>query len=681
MSQTMNFRASTNVKSLFGKDLVTDEITAVFELVKNSYDADAIEVLIEFSNLKSGTGSLIIKDNGTGMDLYDLENKWMVIGTESKKGKEFSDVFGRPLNGDKGIGRFSVDRLGEELKLTAVKSESHQRIKMEFDWSIFEDEYNNLESINVPYEIEMEEREGIQGVVLEIEKLRDSWDEKSIAKLIKSLRHFKSPFSSVEDNFSIIVYAPDFFEEPIEIMPYRLEDMSNLWVRTTIPVDNQSKIEISIYRDGIEYKEEYQNIYEFGPIYQEVYFFDTPGKIRFNNRMGMRVKDFGNVRLYRDDFRIHPYGEEWNDWLDLDRRKTQGTSRFFGTRDLIGFVQIRKQYNKEIEVLTNRQGLKENEYYTQLKEFILDYSIKTLEKYFFKKAKNESFQEAKKNIVEAVKDLSKVSKELQKTSPAAAKIIRQAMSVVQKSQSEQTQFVKNQEEVLNVYKRVANKEILLHKIIHEALIRIKNVKTVSSSGKRQIRYYKTNEKKADAEFVDLLEKRFIKIDKLTDDARDYLMGARDHLIRERTKESIDLIDFAKQFINVFQEEFRRENISLTFTSSDSLHYKMDVDDYKTMFNNFLSNSIKSLMKSNKTNKEVIIQISENQRNIIIIFKDNGVGVPEHIRDRIFDPFFSTTEGFGMGLSIVDEIIKEYNGELNLARNYSSGAEFQIKLRK
>ncbi|WP_272942121.1 ATP-binding protein [Paenibacillus polymyxa] len=80
-------------------------------------------------------------------------------------------------------------------------------------------------------------------------------------------------------------------------------------------------------------------------------------------------------------------------------------------------------------------------------------------------------------------------------------------------------------------------------------------------------------------------------------------------------------------------------------------------------------------------KEISISITENQRNIIFIFKDNGEGIPEHIRDRVFDPFYSTTGGFGMGLSIVDEIVKEYNAELNLVKNYSAGVEFQVKLRK
>lgn len=680
MSNLLRFKASTNVKSLIGKDLVTDEITAVFELVKNSYDADAEEVKIELYDLENGKGKIVISDTGTGMDLNDIENKWMIIGTDSKKGKEYSEIFHRPINGDKGIGRFSVDRLGGKLSLSAIKRGSKEKILMDFDWKVFEDNYLDLNDISVPYhKIRLNNHDPHQGVTLEITELRDRWDKKNIEKLINSLRHFKSPFKTVKDNFLIKVYAPDYFEDWIEIEPYKLEDISGLWVRTQVPVDNTSIIQITVNRNGIEYKEEYQNTFNFGPIFSEIYFFDTPSKIRFNSRMGMRVKDFGNVRLYRDDFRIHPYGEEWNDWLDLDRRKTQGTSRFFGTRDLIGFVQITKKHNKKILVLTNRQGLMENEYYSELKEFILDYSIKILEKYFFKKAKNESFTEAKKNVDNAVKELSRVAKEIQKDSPETARIIRQLTGVVQKSQVEQANFVKNQEEVMNVYKRVANKEMLLQGIIHEALIRIKNVKTTTSSLKRKTRRFKS-EDNIDL-FLDSLKRHYKKIDELTDDAKDYLMRARDHLVRERKRELINLKVYTQQLLSVFEDSFTEENITCQLNASDNLNYRIDLEDYKTIVNNFISNSIKSLKASEKSGKEIQIHITDTSRHILLIFKDNGIGVPEHIRDRIFDPFYSTTGGFGMGLSIVDEIIKEYNGELNLARNYNAGAEFHIKLRK
>ena len=679
MSNTLHFSASTNLKNLLGKDLVTDQFTAVFELVKNSYDADATKVRIEFSGLKTDNPVLKIIDNGIGMDLDDVENKWMIIGTESKKYKSYSEIYNRPLNGEKGIGRFSVDRLGSSLILKSIKKDLNKIISVDFNWNEFEKNYDDIQNISIPYNISDTTKEGYSGVVLEIGKLRDQWDIKAVDKLIKNLRQFKSPFS-IDDDFSIIVHAPDLNIHNVSIQPYNLGDISSLWVQAEIPVEDATTIKLKVVRDGIEHYEEYKNTYQFGPIKTILYFFDSKDKISFHHRIGMRVKDFGNIRLYRDNFRIHPYGEPFNDWLDLDIRKAQGFARSFGSRDLVGYVQIYKKYNSGIVAPTNRQGIVDNEYSKQLRQFIIDYPVKILEKYYFKKPKNESFTEAKNNVETAVQQLTNLAKEVQKTSPNTAKVIREVTKVITTSQSQQTQFVRNQNELLDVYKRVASKEILLQQIIHQALIRIENVKTVSSSIYDLIEDYKENIITIE-EFLLKIESKSEKIDSLTDIAKDFLKNARDHIVRQRTHERINLRIYINRIAEEFKQQFIENRIMFKTDIQEDIFYTIDKNDIHAIVSNFLSNSIKSLKIINDRQREIIIKIVQNPKNIVLVFKDNGVGIPEHLRDRIFDPFFTTTDGFGMGLSIVDEIVKFNNGELNLSKNYEQGAEFQVKFRR
>lgn len=680
MNDFLVFKASTNVKNLIGKDLVTDQITAVFELVKNSYDADANRVDIEFLNITTEKGKIIIRDDGTGMNLEDIQKYWMVIGSENKKGKDASPKFSRPLNGDKGVGRFSVDRLGRHLHLNAVKEGYSEAIELEVDWTQFENEYNDLSTVQVPYRFTKANGSGA-GLTLAITSLRDEWNKASIERLIKSLRHFKSPFR-LKDDFEIIVHAPEFFDGPVSISPYHLEDMSSLWVRTEIMPEDCSKIRLIISRDGVEYREEHPNHFNFGPVVSQVYYFDASAKLKFHNRMKMRVIEFGNIRLYRDEFRIHPYGEQWNDWLGLDRRKAQGSNRFFGTRELVGFVQITKKDNQCIEVLTNRQGLIENVYYAELREFIIENCIKVLEKYYFKKPKNEIFEKSKRDVEIAVVELKKFTQNIAKNDPEAAKMLRQITNVVQKSQSEQSEFVRNQEELISVYKRVASKEVLLHHIVHQALIRIERVKTVSGSGQRIIEDH-FEESTTNSEIDELMKtvnRKFTTIDQLTDDAKGYLMKVRDHLIRKKEKKTISLLRFTNDLLGTFSDSFSQSNIKATLEGADVSLY-VDRDDLQSIIENFISNSIKSLNQVTDRERLFKINIVSNPQSIVIVFKDNGIGIPDHLRDRIFDPFFSTTDGFGMGLAIVDEIVKEYRGELNLGINYDLGVEFQIKFRK
>ena len=224
MAQSLHFSASTSVKNLFGRGLVTDQVAAVFELVKNSYDADARKVEIVFSDLNTDKATLTIRDTGTGMDLDDIEQRWMVIGTDSKKNTLYSPIYHRPLNGDKGIGRFSVDRLGAFLHMEAQKMGSSDRYIADFDWSLFDGESKNISDIAIPY-AQVKADKKAHGVSLTISKLRDVWDEQKLRELYRNLRQFKSPFAQ-DDNFKIFITAPEYGYNKREVVVEKLEGVS-----------------------------------------------------------------------------------------------------------------------------------------------------------------------------------------------------------------------------------------------------------------------------------------------------------------------------------------------------------------------------------------------------------------------------------------------------------------------
>src|SRR4030042_1975220 len=115
------FRVSSALKTIIGKELITDDFIAVFELVKNSFDANSKRVDIIFKNLYAGDSCLIIKDDGKGMDKTDIVEKWLFVAYSAKK-EETEDYRDKIQNkrtyaGAKGIGRFSCDKLGCKLVL------------------------------------------------------------------------------------------------------------------------------------------------------------------------------------------------------------------------------------------------------------------------------------------------------------------------------------------------------------------------------------------------------------------------------------------------------------------------------------------------------------------------------------------------------------------------------------
>jgi len=125
-SQTLQWRFDVNTFRLLGRELITDRVTAVFELVKNCYDANAKEVQVQFFNItkKSEAQKIIISDNGIGMSFVDIKDKWMVVGTNSKRSNLYSEEpFNRKYVGEKGIGRFAVDKLGERVQIRTKQLE------------------------------------------------------------------------------------------------------------------------------------------------------------------------------------------------------------------------------------------------------------------------------------------------------------------------------------------------------------------------------------------------------------------------------------------------------------------------------------------------------------------------------------------------------------------------------
>lgn len=678
MENSLHFTASTNIKNLFGKGLVTDQVAAVFELVKNSFDADARNVHIKFDDLDSENPKLTIIDDGTGMSLDDIKEKWMVIGTNSKKNMMFSPIFNRPLNGDKGIGRFSVDRLGKHLKMEAIKADSNTCIIADFDWTlfdnksknIFDNESKNIEDVLIPYTIK-EETSVLMGVKLKISGLRDQWNENKIKELVRNLRQFKSPLAKNE-NFSIYITASKYGYEKFEITVEKIETISSLFIEAEITSKNPEVILLTVNKDGFEYEETMPNIYSFGSAKALVYFFNQGDKIRFKNKYSVRVKEFGNIRLYRDSFRIYPYGEENNDWLDIDKRQSQGFSRHFGNRDLIGYVQTSKATNPGLIPLTSRQGLVENKDFAQLRKFIVDVCVKKLEKYYFdtfKKNTNETIVKTKKEINFATTKLQELAKDLKTENPEAAATINQYARIINNEHKNQLKYVEEQKELVKVYSRIAKKETLLHQIIHQAMIHVSDAIKVYKYVIPQLK-----------SISDIQAEKLSIMRECMDEALELLVTVRDDIVRKREKRLISLTSELNRFFNERLYFYKENNIHLELMLDDSIEYVMDRGDLTAIINNLVTNSEKSLMKVLDRKRILKIELNKTDKFVLIKVQDSGIGISETERERIFDPFVSTTNGFGLGLTIIDEITREYRGALELIDTKKVGACFLVKLR-
>ncbi len=402
MPKEMQFKVSSALKDIIGRDLINDDLIAIFELVKNSYDAHATKVDIYFENLYSNNPSIKIVDNGKGMSFDDLRDKWLFLAYSAKKdgteddNTDFRDKINtkRAYAGAKGIGRFSCDRLGSKLLLETTKENSSTEI-LDVDWEKFEeDAKKEFIDISVKHETSSEEKE--HGTILTITNLRGEWDRKKLLKLKDALAKLINPNQNNDDEFEIYLYSEDEENEDKKYNEYHkivngkivnhifetLDLKTTKIITKVFPRNNESIIQTALYEaNELVYEIEEVSKYKYlNKIEYIVYFLNQSAKSTFTRRMGIEPVGYGHIFVYKNGIRIYPYGERGEDPLKMDNRKAQGYARNLGTREVIGFIDIGSETIGLKETSSRGDGLEKNEAYDEFRN--LFYTIlKRLEKY------------------------------------------------------------------------------------------------------------------------------------------------------------------------------------------------------------------------------------------------------------------------------------------------------------
>ena len=388
----LKFKVGSGLKNILGQDLITSDNIAIYELVKNSYDAHATKVLITFED-----DSIIISDNGKGMSLDDLKNKWLFVGYSAKSdGTEdasYRSKIKRNFAGAKGIGRISCDRLGSEVTLTTKSAQSDQIERIHVDWNRFEESLKQeFDQVLVDHEVvegEYTFPEGsLTGTELKISGFRSInsiWNRDRIFELRRSLEKMINPFSDAED-FSIEISVPRLLEDDKKLMGNlqssgEQNTVKETCSRTTKKIVNgiiqntisnvlnikTTVIESCLKNDVIVTKlldrgelmyeiQEVNKYLQLEDVTINLYYLNKVAKQMFTSRMGVPPVQYGNVMLFRNGFRVWPYGEPKDDSWKLNERAQQGYNRFLGTRDLFGRVDVETSDVSAFKEVSSRDG-------------------------------------------------------------------------------------------------------------------------------------------------------------------------------------------------------------------------------------------------------------------------------------------------------------------------------------
>ena len=400
----LSFSISPRILSHLGEDLIKNESIALFELIKNSYDACAEYCIVDFNFQNGKLESIIIEDDGFGMNKEIIETVWLVVGTDNKKGKFEQNQCGRVPLGEKGIGRLSIHKLGNKIELIS-KSKKSNEIELSIDWNrLFTAKDINDFSINLNENNNPRTFLNSTGTKIIVEDLKADWDRRQLREVYRNITSLNSPFSDGNDTFRVLAKSnsnvfeglPDFndiknnalyfghckmrggeiVEFEYEFKPWSTLDRVDSGRKVKLKdLDDEDKIIKKWNSDTRKYEDINLDESKIGTIEFDIVIFDTDAQIfSYVNSEKKAIKDYlrenGGVRVYRDGVRVYNYGERDNDWLGIDLKRVQRVGGNVSNNIVVGSVKIKRGSSTGLIEKTNREGFIENEFYFDFVEAV-----------------------------------------------------------------------------------------------------------------------------------------------------------------------------------------------------------------------------------------------------------------------------------------------------------------------
>lgn len=673
-NRKLKWRFDVSTFRLIGRDLITDRVTALFELVKNCYDANAQNVKVIFENVGVGRkGPVIqIEDDGFGMSFEDIRDKWMVIGTSSKRTCPYSpEPFNRKCVGEKGIGRFAVDKLGDRVSVVTKKEGAEKWLKVDIDWTSYYSETDDGDGIRLFTDVENfytyddADNPETSGTRLIITSIREPWTKKEIEHLIREISKIVSPFANLSYPFKVRVLAPEFDIDQEAVRT--LDDFNNATLSLSIGFDETKKLQQSLFYDKEmkTFNHHLIPLKSFGGIRMKIFFFDEPA--RRNYRKAFPNDPIDGFKVYRDGIIATPFAETneiqdlKRDILGIDKRVYQDIFNRISTREFLGVIDITKNGNPMIIDATNRQDFVDNEEYREMKKFIItqlgalqDYKVE------MRQTKRDNAQDGLKSasddissLVDAFNDIVAKKPELKTTVDPLIKQVRKTGRTVKTAISEQKKALEDFTRRENIYMSIMSLQQFAINITHA-------VRTTLNQIRDRVeffyRYYPDpDEERLFMRYSKEMYERF----KVLNRVINYMLSYSQSNL---TPEDVDLKTTFEEILGDYDDVFSRDGISLQTAFPDKLVLNANRQFFRDILQNLIDNSVKAMA----TSEHKLIRCSYEVKNdmLEIFVSDTGVGVPQEDREQIFALYYTTTElqgGAGVGLYIVKTRVESLGG--------------------
>ena len=740
-SETLSFRPHARLLTMLGEQLIKDERIALIELIKNAYDADASCVQIRFENFNESMTSredsrIVVRDDGCGMKLDTLRREWMNPATPTKflakrRGNPRTPHKGRVLQGEKGIGRFAVLKLGHQVTIATRARGCDFEAVLTWDFGAFDDDFFHrgrrdrevfLDEVTVAARRRAPKcfTNGSHGTEIDIRNLRSRWGRRSIALLSRDLAALTDPISRISkqantDLLQIEIYCNGkrysrVEEDTAEQIRALIEEKAVLQIHgrfdseksaftmdpegtlgsAEIPVDDPKMTGLWVWRQRFGKAKPNRNQstlwpsedspprFACGGFAFHFFVFDFAralhGRYTLNQAQKNLLKKH-RIYLYRDGVRVYPYGNQDDDWLEIDvARGTGRAGNFLSNDQTIGWIAITHEHNQDLRDKTNREGLIGSGGAADDLIFLAKLFLSYVKQYPFARYRHKQQQRASARLVAGkavAAQLADLQQELQLA--GQARHAKAAAKIAKDYSRERHRLVQRAE----VTEDLAGVGLSVEMASHDIMLLLGRGQDVA----RELAHAAQNG--GDNEVVELTDRLIGVLQQVVDGMSDVQTlfqssrRRRKHLkIGPLLKKIYEIYKPLLSRLNIRYDEVIKGRSPLVASSTDGVVMQVLI--------NLFDNAAYWLAEPPPKEREVVVTLDGDRGELI--FADSGPGIDEADLPYIFDAFYSGKgqEGRGLGLYIARQLLERHDYRIDVAAGddvESSGATFIVSFVK
>lgn len=710
-----SFQTQGRLLQELGERLVAKANVALLELIKNAYDADASECRVKFHSDR-----VEIIDDGHGMTEPEFLNNWMHIATPDKQRERISRRYGRKVTGSKGIGRFAVRFLGRHLRLETIAeigSRSEKKLlTIDFDWEEI-DAADQLHTFQIPYEVRSAPNNQATGTRLIIKKLRYLEDIQLGKEQKTELLYIVNPYSGLEtggfgrhkeadqDPGFKVILPETGAEEETDLVDVVLR---NAYSRLTIE-HNAGKVKYLIrHKDGrvlLRRTISYKSHIIRGFFADIRYCPRRAGMFQGTDVDGRAVygwlRENGGIGIVDYGFRIRPYGFQDDDWLrlglDTGHNRREWRVQFMNDlypmppgasshpklnpmlylpnfHQLVGAVFVESSQDLDSERPTDlapssdREGFVYNEAFSELFELVraglemLAYADHSEQRRIEEEAAHRAVEDLRRDYQVAIEYVSSI--------PTLSETDRQQVITRFETLSRELEDVQEyQKSAISKMEVVALLGVVAGFLTHE-------MRRLINDLDRIIEEMETLKPSPS------LSETLSRVHRIRDEIAAQVQFSATYISNVQAPQLVsrplNVKSQVKRVLDRFSYFTEERNVIVDIDGIDDelMTPALPVTLYSGVLLNLYTNALKAVFggQGSAAQPRVAIKAWNQPKYHVLEVADTGVGIPPNLRDRIWDPLFTTTSGgssnplgsgMGLGLSLVRKLLSDVGGRIKI----------------